>query len=372
MKNKSMKKKKKIRLIFILLIAILWGAAIFKIYSIINKYTENTERSLVSSDPDVLIPLKEDTPEDRFFFNYIESLYSDYYDIQHVYVYDYFPDDKDIVKDNHAKYYFVTIEKKLKYNSVYKLPFVAGMKKAVEELNSSNLAKEIYKNRIHDLKQYIGLIQIENNIFKVIFTEQGNFKNSKVRIATYHSEISASALKPPADSVMFKEGYDFIYSFVVRNPKKINYNNFKAINYADKYSSNPMHAGKNQKFWNKKYKAYENDCANFVSQCIYAGGIRETKNWYPESLYWIRTGSPRYADISGVTTYMQRSNLFSLTGYSGVSAGGFICLIKESHVVFITSNDTITILFNGHTNDRKRVSFPHLNEDEALYLTPNN
>lgn len=367
-----MNKRKKIRLIFILFIALLWAAAIFKIYSIMNKYKESSGKIALSRQTDAAVPLKRNTPEEIFFSDYIKALYSDYYDIENVYVYNYVPDDEDIVDDENAKYYFVTIEKKLKYNSVYKLPFVAGMKKAVDELDPSSRAKEIYNKRTNELKQYIGLTQIENNIFKLIFSEQGNFKNVKVRIATYHSEISASALKPPEDSVMFKEGYDFIYFFIVSKLKKINYNNFKAINYADKYSSNPMNAGKDQKLWNKNYKAYENDCANFVSQCIYAGGIEETKIWYPESLYWIRTGSPKYADIGGVTTYMQRKNLFSITGYSGASAGGFICLIKESHVVFITSNDSITILFNGHTNDRKRVSFPHLNDDEALYLTPNN
>ena len=57
---------------------------------------------------------------------------------------------------------------------------------------------------------------------------------------------------------------------------------------------------------------------------------------------------------------------------TAASEGGFICLIKESHVVFITSNDSITILFNGHTNDRKQVSFPHLHESEVIYLNPNN
>ncbi|AGT42528.1 amidase domain-containing protein [Treponema pedis] len=370
-----MKKKKKtgrLKLTFILFIAFLWIVAVFQIYSVINKHKKIDGGLSGDDENSTPSPLKRNTAEELFFINFMQDLYSEHYDIQNVYVYDYIPDDEDIEYDGSSKYYFVTIEKKLKYGSVFQLPFVIGMEQAVNKLNGIKEAKRIYNKRITELKKYIGLPQIENNIFKVVFSEENNFENAKVKIATYHSEISAMRLKPLSDSEMIKDGYGFIISYISNMRDKIEYDNTAAVKYADKYTSNPLNKAKNENVWNQKYKKYENDCANFVSQCIYAGGIQPTKTWFPESFYWIRTGSPKYHDISGLTTYMQKKNIFSQTNYSGLSAGGFICLIKESHVVFVTSNDSITVLFNGHTNDRKRVSFPHLNESEAMYLTPNN
>ncbi|UTC76911.1 hypothetical protein E4O04_02330 [Treponema sp. OMZ 799] len=363
------KKAKKAKYLFILFIIILWIVAIFKLYPIIKEFKEGKSDS---SKHDVNIkakPKKENSKEEIFFKKYAESLYSTYYDILNVSVYDYIPDDEDY--GSNEKFYFVSIEKKLKFNSVYQLPFVAGMKKAVENFKDSKNALRQYNKRTTELKKYIGKKQIENNIFKITFTEKNNFENIKIEIATYHTKIDAFSLRSPDSEVLMQNGFDFIKYHVKTNSKKIDYNNAAAVGYSNKYTSNPLNLSSDISVWNPEYKIYDNDCANFVSQCIYAGGISPTAAWYPESLIWIRTGSPRYEN-SGVTTYMQKNNLFYATNYSAASEGGFICLTKESHVVFITSNDSITILFNGHTNDRKQVSFPHLNNSEAIYLSPNN
>ena len=363
------KKVKKAKLIFVLFIILLWIVVIFKLYPIIKEFKEGKSGS---SKHDVSIkskPKQENSKEEIFFKKYADSLYSEYYDISDVSVYDYMPDDE--VYGSNERFYFVSIEKKLKFNSVYQLPFVAGMKKAVEYFKDNKKALNQYNKRTTELKKYIGKKQIENNIFKITFTEKDNFENIKIEIATYHTKIDAFSLKPPESDVLMQNGFDFIKYHVNTNSKKVDYNNAAAVSYANRYTSNPLNMSSDMSVWNPEYKTYENDCANYVSQCIYAGGISTTEAWYPESLIWIRTGSPRY-DNSGVTTYMQNKKLFYTTNYSAVSEGGFICLTKESHVVFIVSNDSITILFNGHTNDRKMVSFPHLNESEAIYLTPNN
>ncbi|UTC67041.1 MULTISPECIES: amidase domain-containing protein [unclassified Treponema] len=363
------KKINKAKLVFVLFIISLWIIAILKLYPII-KDLKGVHGSTNKHDVSVKAkPKKENTKEEIFFKKYAESLYSEYYDILNVSVYDYIPEDEDC--GSNEKFYFVAIEKRLKFNSVYQLPFVAGMKKAVENFKNNKKALNQYNKRTTELKKYIGKKQIENNIFKITFTENDNFENIKIEIATYHTKIDAFSLKPPEPDVMMQYGFDFIKRHIKTNSKKIDYNNSAAVNYANKYSSNPLNMSSDISVWNDDYNTYENDCANYVSQCIYAGGIRLSGSWYPDSLIWIRTGSPRYAS-SGITTYMQKKNLFYSTNYSSISEGGFICLIKESHVVFVTSNDSITILFNGHTNDRKLVSFPHLNESEAIYLSPNN
>lgn len=58
------------------------------------------------------------------------------------------------------------------------------------------------------------------------------------------------------------------------------YSTQKAIEYAKKY----------WKDYNPEYKTYKGaggDCANFVSQCLYAGGFpMKTKVWEPSQSAW--------------------------------------------------------------------------------------
>ncbi len=374
--QKKMPAIKKVKLAFILFIVSLWVIVAFKFFFLFKD--DSTLKNLLSNKTEEEIPVEEieeeielvESPALIFFTEYINEMYSDYYNILDVRAVEFVPEDEEFTDMD--KFYFVTIEKKLKYTSVFQLPFVSGMKKAVEELGNSKKANRIYNKKTNELKEYIGKKQIEHNIFKVTFEELDNFEKIKIQIATYHDKTSAELLKPPSFEQMIKDGFSYIKQSLRTDPKKISYNNYKAISYSDRHSSNPYKTGINKRCWNKNYKEYENDCANFVSQCLYAGGLKETSKWFPGSFYWIRTGSPKYANISGVSNYMQKIKKFYKTNYSGLSAGGFICLIKESHVVFVSSNDSVTVLFNGHTNDRKRISFPHLNQSEAMYLTPNN
>lgn len=99
--------------------------------------------------------------------------------------------------------------------------------------------------------------------------------------------------------------------------KSYSYSPSKAAAYADKY----------WKHYNHSYHEYRGvDCANFVSQCLYAGGMPKTSDWYPQSVNWInvmghirhfkeygsfltaydsnvRKGNPVYYDWNGDGTY---------------------------------------------------------------------
>lgn len=60
--------------------------------------------------------------------------------------------------------------------------------------------------------------------------------------------------------------------------KSYNYSPEKAAAYADKYWKN----------YNRRYVEYRGVvCANFVSQCLCAGGMPLTDDWYPKSVNWI-------------------------------------------------------------------------------------
>ena len=62
------------------------------------------------------------------------------------------------------------------------------------------------------------------------------------------------------------------------------YNPSAAVDYASKYWNN----------YNPSYGNYNNvggDCANFVSQCLYAGGVEQDGTWYNGSSAWISCSS---------------------------------------------------------------------------------
>lgn len=80
----------------------------------------------------------------------------------------------------------------------------------------------------------------------------------------------------------------FIYE---ENPnsyrKPILFNVDKAVEYARKYALN----------YNLDYLTFDEiggDCTNFISQCLYAGGLPKTNNWHPYSFPWIRVNDLYY------------------------------------------------------------------------------
>lgn len=75
----------------------------------------------------------------------------------------------------------------------------------------------------------------------------------------------------------------------------------KAAAYADKYCKN----------YNRNYKEYRGvDCANFVSQCLYAGGMPQTSDWYPQSVNWINVmGHIRHFKEYGIFLTASNANV---------------------------------------------------------------
>lgn len=312
---------------------------------------------------------KENKKASQFFTDFFSELYADHYSGIRVKAYDY---TTEALKKENAydeKWFFVEVKKTLKYQSVDELPFVQGMTAYLKAASPS--LQKIYEKKCAELSVYIGRVQFEYNCLKVKIDRQGNFRADTVSTYTYHDAQDVHDFALPSIAEMQQAGKAFLVKAETVKKKRISYNNAKAVSYAYRYSSNPAFAESDSSVWNKEYAAYENDCANFVSQCLYAGGIKKTNTWCDDSLLWIRTGSPR-TQSAGLTTYMQRNDAFLSVDYSAVSAGGFICLNAESHVMLVSSNDSITILYNGHTNDRASFCFPHVSSNEAQYLTPNN
>ena len=80
----------------------------------------------------------------------------------------------------------------------------------------------------------------------------------------------------------------------------------KAVAYGDRY----------WKHYNHSYHNYANeggDCANFVSQCLYAGGMPRTDDWFPQSVNWI--------NVMGHIRHFKAYGSFLTASNSNVSAG---------------------------------------------------
>lgn len=89
----------------------------------------------------------------------------------------------------------------------------------------------------------------------------------------------------------------------------------RAVEYAKKYAMTP-----NTKEW-KNYEAYGGDCTNFVSQCLFAGGIPfdhqgkfVTQKWYWYSDHY-RT--PSFTSADAFKTYLLNNEGFGLVAALG-------------------------------------------------------
>jgi len=123
------------------------------------------------------------------------------------------------------------------------------------------------------------------------------------------------------------------------------------------YASYDRIAARN--LWNNTANPYyvelcHNDCADFVSQGLYAGGIPMDSTW--------KRGTPANTTVAWVNTgylktYMLTTKSYWVAStYTSASAGG-VLYTASSHVVMIVQNDTITRKYSTHTNDRNQVNY---------------
>lgn len=145
------------------------------------------------------------------------------------------------------------------------------------------------------------------------------------------------------------------------------YDRVAARNYARKYtdSCGSCHCSScdpNNSVYNSDYSSYhKNDCANFVSQCINSGGISTDGTWKPGANAWVNTG--KSSSIYGLTNYMvDEGYFFESTDKYSAFAGSIIMWTRYSHVGLVDQNDTVTMTFCAHTNDRKSCSFKNISD----------
>ncbi|MDR1563458.1 MAG: cell wall-binding repeat-containing protein [Oscillospiraceae bacterium] len=125
--------------------------------------------------------------------------------------------------------------------------------------------------------------------------------------------------------------------------------------YADKYAIKYNTAYSN-------YNPWGGDCANFVSQCIYAGGLKQDNdwNWYAPGKYtiaWVGATSQRKYMARYGTTVVNPANSKLMPG-NPVFYGYVANTDKYAHAaICVGFNSAGTPVVNAHNNDRYHVDW---------------
>lgn len=124
-----------------------------------------------------------------------------------------------------------------------------------------------------------------------------------------------------------------------------------AVDYAEKYALEYNE----EEFGN--YNPMGGDCANFVSQCIMAGGYEEDGTWYKHSLAWL--------NVEAMYEYFKdKKVMIEDPSYEDFEKGDLIIsndYEELGHVVICTGTGEDGVpVFCGHNND-------HLNDPVSIY-----
>ena len=97
---------------------------------------------------------------------------------------------------------------------------------------------------------------------------------------------------------------------------------------------------------------HQNDCANYVSQCMYAGKfpVNADSDWYAGSAVW--------DSASRLTNWMTQYRFWIESDKNSLTMGDVLSKTSGgNHVMIITGYNGTNLLVSGHTNDRKNHIF---------------
>ena len=149
-----------------------------------------------------------------------------------------------------------------------------------------------------------------------------------------------------ADAATLQAGAIRTSSLKTYGDGKYTYSPDKAIAYADKWATSR----------NPAYRQYPGvDCCNFVSQCLFAGGMPKNSEWYPASYAWI--------NCSGAISNFKKYGKFMAATDSNVLRGNPVYYDWNSNGVYdhtaicVGRNSAGTPIIDAHTGDHYHVTW---------------
>ncbi len=324
------------------------------------------------------------------------------------------------IKDGKVEGTFTgTVSEMLKATTPEELPAIRGMERFKDlkngELSPNSISavnKEI-NSWVTELKGYIGKTETLNIDFKVVadLSENGNILPETVNFFADNSmgdfyriyslvltadEMEMKGFKHveeianKAKDAAFPQISQYCYTVDEYRRKDTNYNdpgyphyNDYAADYADHYA---LEYNTNQ------YRTCTNDCANFVSQAMYAGRIpmsttHDVENWWydssellPDYAPWIWTTPVSENGNTGLRNYMYYNGYWADSDWYWANAGGVIMWKDTSdypgHVAMIVQNDTINRALSQHNTDRQHYFYSgegwensYYNDNDQNYYT---
>lgn len=148
-------------------------------------------------------------------------------------------------------------------------------------------------------------------------------------------------------------------SFIYYRTKARDYANKYTVNAGERYcSTHKQNIRQSAQYYNPAYFYFCcNDCANYVSQAMYAGGVPKDNIWIPnkQCAAWNSCSKLLYH-------FTTKTNYWTKTTYRNCNAGGVIVLFKDNkpyHVMMNVLNDSVTTKYSAHTNDRNQLTYTH-------------
>lgn len=200
-------------------------------------------------------------------------------------------------------------------------------------------------------------------------------------------ELSPSFLSKTISEIISENQAKDEYCEAQRNPVKVaGYSGSQAASYATQYADS----------YNSAYPHYSADCANFVSQCVYWGGLSmngssvnvgvhdSTSNWYCIYInsilgirrYAVTTSWIRVADFNTyfgtVGTKTTKTTISALV--SACAVGDPVQLADKTtgtayHTIIISGKNSSTAYFCGHTNSRNNANvYDYLDQTQDKFI----
>ena len=299
------------------------------------------------------------------------------------------------------------VVKTLKYETVDGLPFIRGalsalglqtypysqpheqkvelIKQKNKNLPPSTVTNVVtYLDRTYDeLTRYIGK-SYDSYLFMYVtapLTASLTIDSNNLKVLVeqpQYQRIELKDFKPLPAQTMYdlgKQSMQRVLNGTTVPLKKMYYDPWKVVQYADKYTSNAttMCPGTNiandkSKWNNQQWPYYDflcsTDCADFASQALnYAGLPVEPGKWQrlkDSSNGWAWTSS------SGLRRYLLQQKKVARSVKSWEIRAGGLMMADQGHTMIVVRNDTIEILTDAHTNDRYHE--PVLPQDNWYYL----